>query len=300
MNNQSLQISDDEFSSAKFKAFKRSLFYIINPGKKQMLSFYDIKPLIKPKAEFYKGVQTIPLDKIVGSEGRYKDFDRAFLPKREHLRSRWRSVNVAALEEINLPPIKVFKINDVYFVRDGNHRVSVARQREQIEIDAEITEITSEIPISPEITMIELKKRVIAFELDRIKERSGLAGWVNFEKIKFTTPGRYEEMLRHIKGHQEYLSVQNKKEIKITEAAQSWFITIYLPIIDIILSEKLLERFPTRTEADLYIWVIKHWPEIEERHGESPKIQADGKLPKKFILSRFQSRLKKNLFFKKN
>ncbi|MDC7124273.1 MAG: transcriptional regulator [Spirochaetales bacterium] len=297
MSNYNMQTSDNDFNNARIKAVRRSITSILNPEKKQMLSFYDIKPLIKPKAEFYKGVQSIPIDKIVGSEGRYNDFDRAFLPKREHLRNRWRSVNIAALEDIYLPPIKVFKVGEVYFVRDGNHRVSVAKQREQIEIDAEITEITSEIKLSPDITITELKKMAIAFELNRIRERSGLEDWIDFEKIKFTAPGRYEEMLRHILGHQEYLTLKNHKEVKITEAANSWFITIYLPVVDIILSENLLDRFPERTEADLYIWVIKHWPELDNRHGDYPKIRPDGKQPKKFILSRMASYLK--LFFKK-
>ena len=62
-------------------------------------------------------MQPVPLNKVVGSEGRYNDFNRVFLPKKEHLRSRWRSINVAAIEDRNLPPIKVFKIGEVYFVR---------------------------------------------------------------------------------------------------------------------------------------------------------------------------------------
>ena len=298
MNEYNLQSADNEFNHARIKALRESIFSILNPEKKEMLSFYDIKNLIKPKSEFYKGIQTIPLDQIVGSEGRYNDFNRAFLPKHEHLRNRWRSINIAALEDVNLPPIKVFKIGDTYFVRDGNHRVSVARLRGQIDIDAEITEITSEIEMSPDITITELRKKVIAFELNRIRERSGLDKWIDFEEIIFTAPGRYEEMLRHIIGHQEYLTHKTHKTVKIEEAAHSWFLTIYLPVVDIILSENLLERFPGRTESDIYVWVMKHWNDLDDRYGDYPKIQKNGRWPGKFVINRMYIRIKK-LFSKK-
>ena len=295
MKNENLQTSDNEFSSARMKAIRDSVFSILNPEKQEMLSFHDIRGLIKPKAEFYKGLKTVPLDRIVGSEGRYNDFNRAFLPKREHLRSRWRSINVAAIEDVYLPPIKLFKIGETYFVRDGNHRVSVARLRGQVDIDAEITEITSEIELTPEITVTELRKKVIAFELNRIRERSGLDEWVDFEKIQFTAPGRYEEILSHIIGHQEYLSKRENRDININKAASSWFITVYLPVVNIILSENLIERFPDRTEADLYVWVMKHWNDLDNRYGDYPKIQRNGRWPGKFIFNRMYIRIRRLL-----
>ena len=292
MRENNIQTSDNDFNSARFKAFRNAVFSIMNPEKKEMLSFYDIKKLIKPKAEFYMGVQSIPLDSIAGSEGRYNDFTRAFLPKREHLRARWRSVNIAALEDVYLPPIRVFKIGETYFVRDGNHRVSVARQRGQVDIDAEVTEITSKISITPDITISELRKKVIEFELNRIKERTGLDEWVDFKRIKFTAPGRYEELLRHIIGHQEYLNSTGEDKISIERAAHSWFITIYLPIIEIIIGENLMERFPDRTEADLYIWVMKNWNDLGTLYGPFPKIHKKGKMPFKFSFNKRLSRLK--------
>ncbi len=288
-SNSNLQISDNRFNQAKTRAVLSRVFSILNPEKTEMLSFYDIKNLIKPKAEFYMGVKSIPLDKVVGSEGRYHDFNRAFLPKKEHLRNRWRSINTAALEDVYLPPVKLFKIGETYFVRDGNHRVSVARLRGQVDIDAEITELTSEIDVTPDITISELRKKVIAFELNRIRERSGLNEWVDFEEIEFTAPGRYEEMLRHILGHQEYLNRCQDTEVNIGKAAQSWFLTVYLPVINIIQNESLVKRFPGRTEADLYVWVIKHWEALGDRYGAFPKIKQNADLAGKTKLNLFFS-----------
>ena len=209
----------------------------------------------------------MPLDKIVGSEGRYTDFNRAYLPRREHLRNRWKSIDEAALRDRILPPIKLFQIGDIYFVRDGNHRVSVARARGQIDIDAEITELTTEIPLTPEMSLSDLRSRVIAFELNRILERAGLEDSIDFEKIRFTAPGRYEEILGHILGHQEYLG-RDGQTVTLKEAARSWFAKIYLPVIEIINRQKLVERFPGRTEADLYAWTLKNWSSLAE--GPSP------------------------------
>ena len=266
------QMSDNQFTGAKHRAMWHRIFSILRPEKTELLSFYDIKSLIKPDTESYRGLSTVPLDKVVGSEGRYNDFNRAFLPRKEHLRARWRSVNTAALTDVTLPPVRLFKIGDVYFVRDGNHRVSVARLRGQMDIDAEITELTTQIEVTPEMTLTDLKKKVIDFELNRVKERSGLGDCVDFEGIKFTAPGRYEEILRHILGHQSYLNRKNEQEVDLKTAARSWFLTIYLPVINIIQAEGLVKRFPDRTDADIYTWVIKHWDALGDRYGAFPKI----------------------------
>ena len=84
------------------------------------------------------------MKQIVGSVGRYNDFDRVFLPRRRALRERWASIDSAHIKEINLPAIEVYKVGSVYFVLDGNHRVSVARERGQEYIDAMVIEL--EVP----------------------------------------------------------------------------------------------------------------------------------------------------------
>lgn len=262
-------LTNENFNRAKKRASFGEIFSLLNPEKNDLLSFHDIRELIKPKAEFYRGLQTVPLDKIVGSEGRYNDFNRTFLPRREHLRRRWQSIDEAAIKDVILPPIKLFQIGDIYFVRDGNHRVSVARTRGQVDIDAEITELTTEIPLDPDLKISDLRSRVIAFELNRIIERAGLEDSVDFDRIRFTTPGRYEEILSHILGHRDYL-LRKKEEVTIKEAARSWFDSIYLPVVAIINRENLVDRFPGRTEADLYAWTMKHWDDLGDDYGPSP------------------------------
>ena len=268
----------ENFNRAKKRAAFGEIFSLLNPEKNHLLSFHDIRELIKPKAEFYRGLKTVPLDRIVGSEGRYHDFNRTFLPRREHLRLRWQSIDEAALQDKILPPIKLFQIGDIYFVRDGNHRVSVARTRGQIDIDAEITELTTEIPLEPNLKISQVRNKVIAFELNRIIERAGLGDSVDFDRIRFTTPGRYEEILRHILGHRDYLQRKGEK-VSIKKAARSWFESIYLPAVAIIKRRNLVDRFPGRTEADLYVWAIKHWNALRE--DEEPSLAEMVTPPKK-------------------
>ena len=89
----------------------------------------------------YRGLQAVPLAQIGGSEGRYRDFDKAFFPRQTQTKERWLSINKAHYEDVSLPPVELFKVGQMYFVRDGNHRVSVARAHGYEFIDAYVIEI---------------------------------------------------------------------------------------------------------------------------------------------------------------
>lgn len=86
----------------------------------------------------YEGLQLICLDEIKGSEGRDNDFDTEFLPVREHVQNRWVNVAIAFLEGKSLPPVELIRKNDTYYVRDGHHRISVARAMRFQAIEAEV------------------------------------------------------------------------------------------------------------------------------------------------------------------
>jgi hypothetical protein len=85
------------------------------------------------------GIQTVPIRQIQGSEGRCDDFDVAFRPLKQHTEDRWISVARAHLRGIGLPPVELIRVGEVYFVRDGHHRISVAAALGQQEIDAVVT-----------------------------------------------------------------------------------------------------------------------------------------------------------------
>ena len=152
MNNDHTRLqAREQFQKLRQKGLLSGLVRIIRPKEhNQLLSFYDVRELLGVgKQETYMGLHAVPITKIIGSEGRYQDFTRTFLPKFKHLQERWVSISAAAQKDVILPPIQLFKVGDAYFVRDGNHRVSVARASGIEMIDAEVVEIASDIYLSP-------------------------------------------------------------------------------------------------------------------------------------------------------
>lgn len=268
MDNMINSQASDDFNRARNKARFTNIFNIISTEKKELLSYYDVKNMAKPKTQTYRGMKVVPIAKIIGSEGRYKDFSKAFLPRKEHLRHRWESIDRAHLTDIILPPISLFKIGDVYFVRDGNHRVSVAKMQGSLAIDAEVVELTTEITIKPEMTKSDLRESVLLYEREQMLKESNLDTMIDMDKIRFTSLGRYDEMLRHIQGHKYFINQGIKKELSLKEATISWFEKVYSPIIEIIDKENMISRFPGRTESDIYIWTIKHWDGLKWKYGQ--------------------------------
>lgn len=287
----------DDFGKARFKQKILSVLNLLSPEKQQLLSLYDIKSLVKPKNESYKGMKVVPIKDIVGSEGRYRDFNKAFLPRKEHLRNRWISVDKAHITDVILPPIKLYKIGDLYFVRDGNHRVSVAKMQKVYAIDAEVVELNAEISLKKGMTRKELEAEVIKYERDQLLSETDIAEYIDMKNIHFTAPGRYYELLNHILGHKYYINQGIKEEISLKEATESWYETIYIPIIEIVREDNLINRFNNRTEADLYIWVVKHWDDLKSKYGQDfPLDQATreySELYGKNFIQRFISYIKK-------
>jgi hypothetical protein len=234
-----------------------------------MMSFNDVKEILRPKGEVYRGMQEVPINLIVGSEGRYSDFNRFFQPKSDFLRARWQKVDEAALENVILPPISLYEIGGVYFVRDGNHRVSVARLQGMEIIDAEVISLTSEITIDPSMTEADIKKKVIEYEKDIFYLKTNFGKITEFYGLNFSTPGRYDVIYNHILVHKYFIDEKRDEDSTFYTALLSWFNNVFMPIIEIIREEKILPQFPGRTEGDLYVYIVKRWDYLKKEEGES-------------------------------
>lgn len=109
-------------------------------GRKQrLLDLNQVKNALNIRNRYHLGIQAVPLAKIQGTEGRSQDFDAHFNPANETTRDRWLNVARAYLLGIGLPPVELIQVGEIYFVRDGHHRISVARAFGQEDIDAEVT-----------------------------------------------------------------------------------------------------------------------------------------------------------------
>jgi hypothetical protein len=127
------------------------------------------------------GLQQIPLDRIVGSVGKYQEFSRSFLPRLTRNKERWKGVFVGALDVQGLPPIDVYQVGEVYFVIDGNHRVSVARQLGATTIEAYVTKLSTGATITSDTAL-----PTLILEAEKIRFR--IYSWSNFALRRRSRP----------------------------------------------------------------------------------------------------------------
>ena len=275
-------MTEADFNKARVKAIFTEIQHVMHADRNRLLSFHDVNDILKPKNQVYLGSQTVPIKLIVGSEGRYRDFNKYFLPKGEYLRNRWERVDEAHLRDIILPSIQLYEIGGVYFVRDGNHRVSVAKAQNVEFIDAEVISLASEITIKPGMTTEQLRDALIKYEKDIFYEKTAFGELTGDMSLDFTTPGRYDVIYNHILVHKYYINETNEEEIPFCDALVSWYGNVYSPAIAVIKKQWLLVNFPGRTGSDLYVWIIKHWDFLKKKYGGYSFADAAGDFSRKY------------------
>ena len=268
------QRSIDDFYKARNKALFNDLQHFLVPDESKLLSFSEIKKMLKPQNEVYMGMKAVPVKDIVGSEGRYHDFDNHFFPRNMHLKNRWTSIDKAHLKNIILPPIVLYEISGLYFVRDGNHRVSVAKAQGVEMIDAEIVSLQSEIKLKPGMTIRQIQKAVIQYEKRVFYNETGFGDITDCWNLDFSSPGQYDVLYQHIQIHKYFINQASTEEISMEDAILSWYHTLYIPIVNVIKHRHILRKFKHRTPADLYVWIVKYWDELKKKFGETVSIDS--------------------------
>ena len=260
--------ANEAFSRARRRALWQGVLDFFK-GKQalraSLLSFDMVRGKLKIRGQHYAGLQVIPIDKIVGSVGRYQEFDRAFLPAQEYIRERWRAEYLAQTAHSGgLPPIEVYRIGDAYFVRDGHHRVSVLKELGATAVEAYVTEFETPVPLPADAVAadLDLKGEYAAFLLE-----TGLDRLRPEQQVEFTVPGQYRTLEEHIAVHRYFVSQRESREVRYEEAVARWYDEVYCPLVKIIGEAEILELFPGRTEADLYLWLIEHQHYLSEETG---------------------------------
>src|SRR5262249_54752575 len=159
----------------------------------------------------------IPVNAIVGSVGRYTDFTRSFLPRNESDQTRWARVKLAIDDPggTGVPPIDVYKVGEAYFVLDGNHRVSVARQEGVEYIQAHVIEVKTDFSLTPDIQPDDL---IIKAEYAEFLAKTDFATLRSGVDLSVSVPGQYEVLLEHIEVHRYFMGIDFKREISFSEA----------------------------------------------------------------------------------
>lgn len=280
--------AQDDFERAVSRGAIRRLLSRITGSSNQLLPFNEVRERLPIHGQHYLGAQQVEISKIIGSFGRYHDFDRIFLPLQRRTKERWISIDRAHYESISLPPVELFKIGDIYFVKDGNHRVSVARQRGQLYIDAMVIEIETPIQFTPDITVDDLK---LQKEKHNFFEQTKLTTLRPEANIEFSLPDLYDLALHHIEKHRWYLGEHRSAEVDYLAAVESWYDQIYLPLLHMVQETNLIKEFPGTREADLCLWLMQYQGVLgdalqgkQDSTGEDVKTEAVQQLMQNYPL----------------
>ncbi|MEA2481930.1 MAG: hypothetical protein QOJ07_3852 [Thermoleophilaceae bacterium] len=213
-----------------------------------ILPFDEVVEALGYVGERSLGLQSIELDTIVGTVGRGRDFDRSFRPVSGRTRTRWERIANAQRRGQDMPPISVYRIGDLHFVRDGHHRVSVARALGLTQIDAYVTEVQTKIGADSGITLADLpvKSHVRLFY-----ERVPLP-YEARDEVKLSEPMRYAELAEGVEAW-GFRSMQGRGELlDRSEVAEAWLTEEYRPVVRMLREAELTGD---GTDADAYLHI---------------------------------------------
>ena len=197
--------------------------------------------------EVYLGLQTVAIDSIVGSVARGHDFDRAFRPTTIRVRARWERIAAALRRGDPLPPISLFRLGEAHFVRDGHHRVSVARALGRSEIDAYVTEVRTRVGAERSLTLAELPRK----GHERLfRERVPLPA-ADAARVVLTDPWRYGELAEGVEGWGYRVSQDRGRLLDRPENARAWFVDEFSPVVGALRGAGLVA--PGETDADAFV-----------------------------------------------
>ena len=229
-----------------------------------LLSYNDVIDKLGIAGHSHLGVRPIPLDAIVGSVGRYQDFTRTFLPRSKEDEDRWVSVGAAATSVADLPPIQVYMLGDSYFVLDGNHRVSLARGHNLHEINANVIEVRTRVPMPPGGKPDDL---IIAAEFVAFLDYTHLDELRPEADFRVSVPGQHRHLQCHIESYRFACELNENCQLPPDVATERWYDEVYLPLVLAIREQSILRYFQERTETDFFVWLARHRAEVQEALG---------------------------------
>jgi hypothetical protein len=245
-----------------------------------MLPFEEVVAALGRRSESDLGLQEIRLDSIVGTVARRSgEFDRNFRPASSGIRGRWEGIDTARRRGVTMPPIDVYRIGDLHFVRDGHHRVSVARAMGDTHIDANVREVRTDLPAQAELQLrdLPLKRHERVFH-----ERVPLPPQSR-ARIKLSDEWRYAQLATLVEAWGLRASYARERLLSRSEVAETWFRDEYEPVVEV-LSDADVGGDGTETERYLRIAMLRFlllhthdWTDavVEQLFGQVRRPTAD-------------------------
>jgi len=219
-----------------------------------ILPFDEVVRALGRTGEKRLGQQVIPLDSIVGTVDRSREFDRAFRPTSPRVRERWERINLAQRHGAAMPPIDVYRIGDMHFVKDGHHRVSVARALGHRDIDAYVTEVLTEIGADRQIRLrdLPLKSHQRLFY-----ERAPLDPEQRAQ-IHLSDEWRYAALAEAVEAWGFRVSQARREWMSRRDVAEAWFRDEYRPVVEMLREAQLIPKGVTDTEAYMTVAALRY------------------------------------------
>jgi len=219
-----------------------------------ILPFDEVVEALGRRGERRLGLQTIPLDSIVGTVDRSREFDRAFRPTSSRVRPRWERIAMAQRKGQAMPPIDVYRIGELHFVKDGHHRVSVARALGHRDINAYVTEVLTQVGADREIRMrdLPLKSHQRLF-FERVPLPSEAR-----ERIHLSDEWRYAALAEAVEAWGFRASQARNEQLSRQEVAEAWFRDEYVPVVEMLREAQLVPKGVSDTEAYMKVAHLRY------------------------------------------
>jgi hypothetical protein len=219
-----------------------------------ILPFEEVVRALGRTGERRLGLQLIPLDSIVGTVDRSREFDRSFRPTSPRVRDRWQRINLAQRKGQAMPPIDVYRIGELHFVKDGHHRVSVARAFGHTDIEAFVTEVLTQVGAGREIRLrdLPLKSHQRLFY-----ERVPLPAELR-ERIHLSDEWRYAALAEAVEAWGFRASQARREWLSRPEVAEAWFRDEYEPVIEMLREAQLIPKGVSDTEAYMKVAHLRY------------------------------------------
>jgi hypothetical protein len=234
---------------------------------RSMLPFEDLMAVLGRVSERRIGLEVIPVSSIVGSVEKAKEFDRAFRPTSNRIRHRWQRIDAAQRKGEPMPPIDVYRVGDLHFVRDGHHRVSVAVEMGLEVIDAYVTEVKTRL--SPD--GIVGRHDLITKDYERIFKARVPLPIEMATKIRVSDPWFYAEVAEAVEAWGFRLIQEKGAFCERAEVANRWFREEYEPVVKMLRDQHLIGE---RTETEAYLRVARERYRLLRAHEWSDEIVA--------------------------